>query len=319
LDERKSSPSRLTFVVGPTGVGKNDLALEAAVKTEGSLLNADSVQLYSEVRIGANAPSPKDLARCPHHLFGVVPLGQEITAGDYWRRASEFLREAPPGPIFVVGGSGFYIQALQRGLFEIEKPSPKTQSEMAQLKKRFTPHELHQRLTEVDPAAAGRIHPNDEYRTTRALEIWLESGRSRADLWQEKAAQATPDYLSGFTVKKIGLWLPRDEHRVRLRVRVKQMLAAGLLEETATLLKKSRQQKLDPNAPDWWPLRSIGYKECAAFLDGQMAEVDLVPAIAAATANLAKRQLTWFRRDPEIQWFRSDTEWDHAVGVATTP
>jgi tRNA dimethylallyltransferase len=293
LDEGFNQVRRFIFVVGSTASGKSDWALQQAEVSGGVIFNCDSVQLYQKVQIGAAKPSAEDFARVPHFLFNVVPPPREITSGDY---RDLFLKELvkldSSTPIYVVGGTGFYFLALEKGLYEIEEPSQELKEQIQQ--EAGVPRGIERLLKETqekDPEYGAKLHLNDHYRITRAIEILRSNpGKTISELRKGKKSATG---LEG-EIKKVGLrWSPSELEK-RIRKRTQKMLSEGLLEETQSLLAEGLR--------DWAPLKSVGYRESVACLEGKMPPSNLEEAIVISTRQLAKKQKTWFQRDPEIQW-----------------
>jgi tRNA dimethylallyltransferase len=280
----------LVAVVGPTGSGKTALSLSLAERFAGEIVNCDSVAIYREFNIGSAKPSAEERARAPHHLLDAVDPNHYMTAGEYARRAREVLEDIKGRgrlPI-VVGGTGLYLRALLEGLF----PGPERSEELrgrlrARLELRGAEW-LHRILQRLDAKAAANIHAHDSPKVIRAIEVCLSSRKPMSELWQKGR-----DQLTGFRVLRLGLNPERNALYSRINERAKRMFDAGLVEETRRLLEKY---------PGAWALSSLGYKQAAQYLRG---EIDLKLAIWAAQQahrNYAKRQMTWFRREPKLRW-----------------
>jgi tRNA dimethylallyltransferase len=282
--------------VGPTGVGKNRLALHAAGTLNATIVNIDSVQTYAGVDIGANKPSLQDFKSCPHELYGFVPVGQKITASQYVEAAESVLARPQVSHFIFVGGSGFYVQALEKGMFSVDEPSAETLQQIAEWKSVGGVPFLQQKLAEVDQASAERIHSNDHYRIERALEIVLTAGQSLSELQNSTRGGS----LTSFKVRKVGLWLEKEKLVGMIRDRTEMMLEKGLIEETESLLRDAGEE--------WPPLSSIGYLECRQFMRGELSRAELSDRISQNTMKLVKKQMTWFKRDPQIRWFNALTE-----------
>jgi len=285
----KSNP--VIFVVGPTGVGKSGFALEAAKAVNGVILNCDSVQTYKDLDIGTAKPSKEEQSQVPHFLFDAVQPGEVLTAGDFRRLALPVLAaQIPKHPVFAVGGSGFYIQALDKGMFEIEKVESEKEAAIRKQLEERPLKDLYQELEKVDPESADDLNPNDSYRIQRALIIFHGLGRKLSELKKEFQPQKLP-----YPVIKIGFTMERKKLRERIELRAKQMLEAGLIEEVKALVEKGYK--------DWPLLQSVGYKQVLQYFDGELSESELSSEITLRTVQLSKRQMTWFQRDKEIQWF----------------
>jgi tRNA dimethylallyltransferase len=286
---------QIIFVVGPTASGKSALALSAAEKYSGAIINCDSIQLNQGLNIGSAKPSKHDFSRVPHFLFDVVPLGQEITAGEYSRlffEQVEKIKNQFPS-IFVVGGTGFYFQAIEKGMYPIGAANEDIkQAVEAELKTEAGAAQLYTELQKMDPEAAKKIAPKDHYRLGRAIEIIRTHGKSVTDVKKDFADQAKP---FPYPLKKYGIKISKEELLPRVEQRTKQMLNRGLLDEVQFLI--------DAGYSHWSALQSVGYQECLEFLRGEISSRrELEEKIIMNTMRLAKKQRTWFQRDGEIQW-----------------
>ncbi len=280
----------LVALVGPTGSGKTALSLVLAERFGGEIVNCDSVAVYREFYIGTAKPSPEERARAPHHLLDILDPNEFMTAGDYSRRAREVLTDIKQRqrlPI-VVGGTGLYLRALLDGLFAGPERSEELRDRLQRREKEKGAAHLHRVLRRLDPTTATRIHENDTPKVIRALEVCISARAPMSELWKQGR-----DALTGFRILRIGLNPDRNALYTRINERCRRMFDAGLVEETRVLMEK---------CPDAWALSSLGYKQAAQYLRG---EIDLKLALWAAQQshrNYAKRQLTWFRREPEVQW-----------------
>ncbi len=304
----------LLFVVGPTASGKSDVAVEIAEACgkeqprAPELINCDSVQFFAGVDIGAAKPEPELLARAKHHLIGHVPLGGAYTAGDFRRDALKIIEERSQivSSFVGVGGSGFYVQALEKGMYEVPELSEDIRKQLDRDAEEKGYGVLYEELRTRDAEAAAKIQPQDRYRIWRALEI-LRSHPDGGTLSQIRAQFEKQKPDAPFTVSKIGIFRSREELRRRITSRTQRMLREGLIEEVEGLRAKGLN--------DWAPLKSVGYKEVQEFLDGRLTREELEPLIITSTMQLAKRQMTWFKRDASIQWFESKDGQLGAVGT----
>ena len=285
----------LIFVVGPTAVGKSDFALQAATRFKGVILNCDSVQTYAHVQIGAAKPDMATRAKVPHHMLDFVLPPHQLTAAEFRREALDQLEVLTANhTVFAVGGSGFYLRALQKGLYPMTKvPKERTVYWQARLDQEGS-IKLHQELEKVDAAYAKKLSPNDGYRILRALETIENEGRSITDIQAEFAKNHTP---LPYRTLKIGFELPREELRKRIELRTQTMISAGLRQEVEGLIRKGLQS--------WAPLKSVGYKEMVDGILSGASDQEIAQQITLSTAQLAKKQMTWFRGDKEINWFAS--------------
>lgn len=283
----------LVVILGPTASGKTHLSLEIAERFQGEIVNCDSVAMYREFSIGTAKPTPEERARVPHHLLDVIEPTAYTTAGEYARIAREVLqqirqREALP---IVVGGTGLYLRALLEGLFTGPERSEELRERLRVRAHERGPHYLHRLLQRLDSTASARIHENDIPKTIRAIEVCLAAKRPMTEQWQSGRQP-----LTGFSLLRIGL----DPHRAdlyrRIHERVLAMFDAGLVEETKELLRKYGEAAR--------PLSSIGYKQVVQLLRGELTREAAVDAVQQAHRNYAKRQMTWFRREPEVRWLQ---------------
>jgi tRNA dimethylallyltransferase len=286
---------KVVFVVGPTASGKSDLALKLARDNQGAIINCDSVQLYKSLDIGSAKPSAADFASVPHYLFDVVNQGEEATAGRYQRDFFETMKriENQYRYAFVVGGTGFYFQAIEKGMYQIGAADEKVRAMVEEeLSREQGPEKLYQELVAADPVTAAKISPNDHYRISRAIEMMRTHGRPVSEIKKEFLEQAEP---FPYPLLKLGIRGSREELTPRVRLRTQKMLQAGLLDEVKALLAKGLK--------DWSPLQSVGYKECLEYFSGSLPDLQsLEGKIVQNTLRLAKRQRTWFQRDTEIHW-----------------
>jgi tRNA dimethylallyltransferase len=296
-----SNNNEIVFIVGPTGTGKSDLAVAAARQKNAVIVNIDSVQTFKHVKIGAAKPSAEMLKSVPHYLFDVVEAPANLTAGDYRRLALSLLDElVPQHNVFIVGGSGFYVQALEHGMFEVDPVPEEVFEKLEEDFAAFGNGVMWSELDKADPAAAAKIHTNDTYRIKRALSLIRAHGKPVSDAKLAFAGDVSNKLSNKFKIRKLGLILPRERLRMRIQQRTLKMLDAGLVSEVKTLLEQG--------FGDWAPLKSVGYAETVRYLNGEIAQRDLAFEIVKNTMALAKRQVTWFKRDPEIRWFDAETE-----------
>ena len=293
VDHRGTGPHLplLVAIVGPTASGKTALSLALAEKFEGEIVNCDSVAMYREFDIGTAKPSVAERERAPHHLLDSVDPSEFMTAGEYARQARQILAEIGDRgrmPV-VVGGTGLYLRALLEGLFAAPGRSEELRERLRQKAAKNGVQHLHRILSRLDHAAAQNVHFNDTPKLIRAIEVCLSSRAKMTDLWQQGR-----DPLQGFRVLRIGLDPDRAALYARINERAARMFNSGLVEETKTLLEKF--------GPKSWPLSSLGYRQAAQFLRGEVTLQQAVQSAQQAHRNYAKRQLTWFRREPSVEW-----------------
>lgn len=287
----KDSRYPLLVLHGATASGKTSLAIQLAQRFSGEVVSCDSVAVYRELEIGTAKPSPVERALVPHRMLDVVWPNQPYTAGDYARGARVSLADIQSRgklPI-VAGGTGLYLRALIDGLF----PGP-TRFEALRVRLREIEEErgssyLSRILRRLDPVSASRIHPNDAPKLVRAIEVTLAARQRMSTLWE-----AGRDALQGFRILRLGLDPPRPALYARINQRAAAMFSNGLAEETEHLLARYGQECR--------PLLSLGYKQAGMLLRGDLSLDDAVTSTQQGHRNYAKRQLTWFRREPDVHW-----------------
>ena len=283
----------LLVVLGPTASGKTALSVALAERFHGEIVNCDSVAMYREFEIGTAKPSPAEQARAPHHLLDFVDPTGYITAGEYARLARKALTEIKSRgnlPI-VVGGTGLYLRALLDGLFPGPQRSEELRERLRQREERNGAGYLHRVLRRLDRDADEKIHANDIPKLIRAIEICLASRQTMTEMWKQGR-----DPLTGFRILRLGLNPDRDALYARINQRAESMFESGLVEETNRLLAKYGDAAR--------PLSSLGYKQAAQLLRGEIDRKTAVQAAQQAHRNYAKRQMTWFRREPDVAWLQ---------------
>jgi tRNA dimethylallyltransferase len=281
----------LVVVLGPTGSGKTALSLALAERFRGEIVNCDSVSMYREFELGTAKPTAAERARVPHHMLDVVDPCGFITAGEYARQAREVLQQikARGALPIVVGGTGLYLRALLEGLFAGPQRSEELRERLRQRAEEKGPGYLHRLLVRLDPTAAGKIHAHDIPKLLRAIEVCLASRTRMTEMWKQGR-----DPLQGFRIVRLGLDPGRKALYERINQRAQRMFDDGLSDETLTLLEKYGA------APR--PLSALGYKQAVALMRGEFEREGAVQAAQQAHRNYAKRQMTWFRREPDVTW-----------------
>jgi len=289
----------VVLLLGPTGSGKTALSLALGEQFNGEIVSCDSVAVYRGMDLGTAKPTAAERAHLPHHLIDVADPYQPFTAGEYSRQARAALKAiAQKGRLpIVTGGTGLYLRALTEGLF----PGPARQADLRERLERSRQRHgdpwLHRLLTRLDPASAARIHANDVPKLLRAIEICIAARQPLSQLLSDQETARDP--LTGFRLLRIGLnpprkaLPPREGLYDRLNQRAAAMFSAGLVEETRALLARYGPVKA---------LDSLGYRQAAAVLNGTLTPPAAIEAAQQGHRNYAKRQLTWFRREPEVHW-----------------
>jgi tRNA dimethylallyltransferase len=283
---------RILVIAGPTASGKSDLALELAEQLGGEIVCADSLTVYRGLDIGSAKPTPEQQRRVPHHLLDIREPTQPFTAADFRNEAGPVIADIikrGKHPL-VVGGTGLYLRVLLHGLTEAPGEHPALRRQLRQRAVLEGPETLLEELRQVDPETAARCHPNNLVRIMRALEVWHSTGSPLSDFHRRHGFHDDP-----YDALLLCLDLAREELYRRIDRRVESMLSAGLVDEVRGLL----QAGLSADAK---PLQAIGYKEVLAHLRNELPLEAMTELIKRNTRHLAKRQLTWFRREADVQW-----------------
>jgi tRNA dimethylallyltransferase len=290
----------LVVILGPTASGKTALSVRLAERFAGEIVNCDSVAMYREFEIGTAKPSREERESAPHHLLDVVDPAGHITAGEYGRQARGAIAEiSGRGKLpIVVGGTGLYLRALLEGLFPGPERSEELRERLRETEEAHGLGHLHKVLTRLDPAAAEKIHANDTSKLVRAIEVCLAGRQRMTEMWKQGR-----DGLEGFRILRLGLNPERELLYRRINERAARMFEHGLVEETERLSGKYGEGA--------WPLKALGYKQALQLLRGEVTREQAVAAAQQAHRHYAKRQMTWFRREPDVFWiegFGDDVE-----------
>lgn len=284
---------KLVIILGPTGVGKSEVALEVAGEIGGEIINADSQQIYRYMDIGTAKP-PREIRRTvAHYLIDIVDPDEEFNAARFRRLALESAEDirSRGKRVILCGGTGLYIRAFTQGLFVGPATDPETRERFqAEIETRGL-DSLYERLSEIDPESVIRIHPHDRQRIIRALEVFELTGKKMSEWQREHGFRESP-----FATLKIGIDRERTELYDGINRRCDEMIARGLVEEVKALLGKGYRLDLRP-------LQSVGYRHIGLYLKGEMSLENAISLMKRDSRRLAKRQLTWFRADKEILWF----------------
>lgn len=282
----------LVVLLGPTASGKTALSLALAERFSGEIVSCDSVAVYRGLEIGSAKPTPEERAHVPHHLIDVYTPTGHATAGGYARLARQAIADVTARhrlPI-VTGGTGLYLRALLEGLFDGPARSEELRERLRRSHMRHGAGWLHRLLKRLDPAAAARIHANDTPKLIRAVEVSLATRRPITEAWQSGR-----EPLRGYRILRIGLEPKRQALYARINARAALMFDVGLIEETRALIAEYGEPRV---------LDSLGYRQARALLRGELTREQAVAAAQQGHRNYAKRQLTWFRREPDVQWLK---------------
>lgn len=284
-----SSKPLLICVVGPTAIGKTGKAIEIAAALSTEILSADSRQFYREMKIGTAVPSQEELAAVPHHFIQFRSIFDEYSVGDFERDALAFLEEKfRTNPVMVmVGGSGLYVDAVVKGLDNFPDMDPDIRKKLnRELEEKGIEH-LQRELQKSDPDYFSIVDKQNPHRLIRALEVYRGSGKTYSSFLNQ------PVQERNFNTIYIGLTADRQVIYDRINLRVDLMVKEGLIEEAENLYRHK-----DENA-----LQTVGYRELFDFFDGKLTKEEAIQEIKKNTRRFAKRQLTWYRKNPDIQWF----------------
>jgi len=283
----------MVAIVGPTGSGKSALALDLAETFGGEVVNCDSLQVYRHFNIGTAKLSVEERRGIPHHLIDILEPDALFTAGEFARAARDVVAAVSArGRLPVVcGGTGFYLRALVDGLFAGPERDQALRDRLS-AREKHRPGSLHRLLRRFDGAAAAKIHPNDVPKVTRALEVCLLTRRPVTELFEQGRAA-----LAGYRVLKLGLLPDRDALYDRLNARCARMFACGLVEEARHILALGFAETIKP-------FESHGYKQALQLIHGELNAREAVFYAQRKTRNYAKRQITWWRKEPGLAWLR---------------
>jgi tRNA dimethylallyltransferase len=292
LSETQVRLKPVVVMVGPTAVGKSRVAIDVAKAFETEVLTADSRQVYRGMDVGTDKPVPEECQGVPHRLIDLVNPDESFNAGLYRRQALDEIERLYRDcrlPL-VVGGTGLYVRTLLKGLCDAPPSDPIVRAALRQEAKDQGHDRLYARLVAVDPVAAARLHPRDESKVIRALEVYQLSGRRMSEFQQEHGFAERP-----FSALIIGLNRDRDVLYRRIEERIDWQLAHGLIEETTQLLAQGYQR-------DSAAMKGLGYRQVAEHLAGEYDVAEMVRRFKRDTRHFSKRQMTWFRKEPGIQW-----------------
>lgn len=285
--------TRIVAIVGPTAVGKSQLALELATRINAEIISADSMQVYRYMDIGTAKPTPDEQKKVKHHLIDILYPDEGFSAALFKQEAREAISNVDrQGKVAIVaGGTGLYIKALTRGLFK----GPGADQELRRVLRKkavITGNDyLYKELSELDPVTAARLHPNDSFRIIRAIEVCRLTKKPLSEYHEKHGFKDSP-----FDIFKIGLYIDRQDIYSRIEKRVDRMIAIGLVDEVKCLLDMGYTRDLNS-------MQGLGYKQINGYLSGEFSLDEAILQVKQDTKRYAKRQMTWFRADPEINWY----------------
>ena len=280
---------RLLIILGPTAVGKTDFSISKALEYGSPVISCDSRQIFRNMSIGTAVPSASQLAAVKHYFIQTVPVTQSYTAGDYELEAVQLVEALfvqGHETVVMTGGSMFYIDAVCNGLDNLPDGDPSLRAELWERLEKEGVESLSEELERMDPLTYSQIDIRNSQRVIRALEVCLVSGRPFSSF------KTGEKRIRSFEIEKVGLTRPREELYSRIDGRVLNMIEEGLVEEVRSLLPYRNCQAL----------QTVGYKEIFEYLDGKIPLDEAVRLIQRNTRHYAKKQLTWWRRDPDIRW-----------------
>lgn len=283
---------KLIVIAGPTAVGKTSLALNLAQRLQTEIISADSRQIFKELKIGTAKPTEKELAMVPHHFINIKSIDEEYDAGQFGRDALVLVNSLfkQYDNLLVCGGSGLYIKSLTEGFDDMPVIPEGVREEINQSYREKGLAWLQERVQEADPEYYAMLDKQNPHRLIRALEIYLVSGRS-VGAWRNKEKRKHE-----FQILKIGIELSREDLYKRIDTRMDEMIAVGLFEEAEQFFPQRNEQAL----------QTVGYREIFGFLEGLYDKEEAIRLLKRNTRHYAKRQLTWFKKDKEINWFFAD-------------
>lgn len=295
---KSSQKPGLLIIAGPTASGKTSVGVQVALETGAELVGADSMQVYRKLDIGTAKPTVEELRGVPHHLIDVADPDQPFDADRFVTEADRVIADIAcrNHRIIVVGGTGLYIRALLHGLHKGPKPAPEIRNALMERADREGWPALHAELATKDPVSATKLHPNDGVRILRALEVFEESGIPISE-WQKQHGFAKQRYPALL----LGLTRPRDQLYRRIDNRVDEMMACGFLAEVKALIDSGYGPKLKP-------LQALGYRRIAQHITGELTLAEAIEKTKTDTRRFAKRQLTWFKREPGLVWCEPNPE-----------
>lgn len=287
----------LIVIVGPTAVGKTEISIDIALRLNGEIVSADSMQIYKYMDIGTAKPTIEERKGVPHFMIDIITPDQEFSVALYKEMASKIIKEIHERghmPI-LTGGTGLYVNSIINIMDFSSTADWRLREELKEQAKRYGNEYLYNKLREIDPITSSKLHPNDIRRIIRALEVYELTGKPISYYQLTTQNRPNPDY----DVLMIGLTMDREKLYNRIEARVDKMIRAGLVDEVRWLCEKGYKDNMIA-------MQGLGYKEIIRYLDGQCTLEEAINTLKRNTRRYAKRQLTWFRRDKRIHWIYVD-------------
>lgn len=295
------TPPPLVVIVGPTAVGKTAVSIDLAKKIDGEIISGDSMQVYRHMNVGTAKPSEQEKEGIPHYMLDIIEPDEEFSVALFQKKVTAYIAEILERgriPVFV-GGTGLYVRSvIDHYDFSPAGNDYDYRQQLLKEAEAFGNEYLHEKLREVDPIAAGRLHSNDIRRIIRALEVYRQTGRPITS-FQYRDNDLPPKYRLGY----FGLTMDRGDLYRRIEQRVDRMIAGGLVEEVKRLLERGYN-------PGLTSMQGLGYKEISGYLQGQYSLDEATELLKRNTRRFAKRQLTWFRRDTRIKWITVEYQYN---------
>lgn len=288
---------KVIFLMGPTASGKTALAIDLYKSIPSELISVDSALIYKGMDIGTAKPTAVELLDAPHHLIDILDPASAYSAADFRTDALRLIADihSRGKSAILVGGTMLYFRTLLQGISPLPEADPEVRQQIEAEAAEHGWSYLHQQLAEFDPVSAARIHPNDPQRVNRAVEVYRLTGKSLTELTKQKG-EPFPFQVQQFAINPTD----RSELHQRIAVRFRQMLDCGFAEEVKTLMQRP---DLHLDLPS---MRCVGYRQMWLYLQGQLSEQEMIEQGIAATRQLAKRQLTWLRSWPELNWLKTE-------------
>lgn len=287
----------LIVIVGPTAVGKTEISIDIALRLNGEIVSADSMQIYKYMDIGTAKPTIEERKGVPHFMIDIITPDQEFSVALYKEMASKIIKEIHERghmPI-LTGGTGLYVNSIINIMDFSSTADWRLREELKEQAKMYGNEYLYNKLREIDPITSAKLHPNDIRRIIRALEVYKLTGKPISYYQLTTQNRPNPDY----DVLMIGLTMDREKLYNRIEARVDKMIRAGLVDEVRWLCEKGYKDNMIA-------MQGLGYKEIIRYLDGQCTLEEAINTLKRNTRRYAKRQLTWFRRDKRIHWIYVD-------------